>query len=366
MAGKLNHPIKLLTKKEILETAKYIVDNQYESGAIPWFKNGILDPWDHIESAMGLSVAGFLEEAKKAYRWIKLVQQGDGGVYPAYDDVSVVDDTRKESHHAPYLATGIYHYYCITKDTQFLYEMWENVEAAIEFALSLQSEQGEIYWAKLPGDKIYKDALITGCSSIYKSLECGILLAKELGIDKPKWIEARYNLKNAIKYKPNRFDRTWESKSRFAMDWFYPVMCGVYEGQEARNRLVERWDEFVEIGFGCRCVCDEPWITVAESCELIMALLSAGMSLKAIELFSWLHKNRLEDGSYWTGYQTKLNIFWPEERPTWTAGVLLLAVDALMKLSPAAKIFQIHHSYKTENYLTHLQGEAEKSSIGAY
>ena len=54
-------------------------------------------------------------------------------------------------------------------------------------------------------------------------------------------------------------------------------------------------------GLGCRCVSDEPWVTIAESCELTIALIAAGDFSKASELFSWLHRWRLKDGSYWTG-----------------------------------------------------------------
>ena len=32
-----------------------------------------LDPWDHIEAAMGLSVAGKKEEAESAFLWLKAI-----------------------------------------------------------------------------------------------------------------------------------------------------------------------------------------------------------------------------------------------------------------------------------------------------
>ena len=55
------------------------------------------------------------------------------------------------------------------------------------------------------------------------------------------------------------FDRTWESKSRYAMDWFYPILAGVVTGPSARERLDQRWHEFVEPGIGCRCENHQPW-----------------------------------------------------------------------------------------------------------
>ena len=35
----------------------YILSVQETDGSIPWEKNKKLDPWDHIESAMGFSIA---------------------------------------------------------------------------------------------------------------------------------------------------------------------------------------------------------------------------------------------------------------------------------------------------------------------
>jgi len=58
------------------------------------------------------------------------------------------------------------------------------------------------------------------------------------------------------------------------MDWFYPILTGVVQASAAHQRILARWETFVEEGFGCRCVSDEPWVTVAESCELTLALLA--------------------------------------------------------------------------------------------
>ena len=62
-------------------------------------------------------------------------------------------------------------------------------------------------------------------------------------------------------------------------------------------------------------------------------------SEKAQEVYSWLHQWRIDDGSYWTGYQFMEDVLWPDEKPTWTAGAILLAADALTEYTPAAKIF---------------------------
>ena len=54
---------------------------------------------------------------------------------------------------------------------------------------------------------------------------------------------------------------------------------------------------------GCKCVVEEPWVTIAESSELVMALARLGEMDRAQEIFSWLHQWKdPKDNLYWTGY----------------------------------------------------------------
>ncbi len=335
-------PASLLAPRTIRHTAEFIACTQLASGAIPWFENHLLDPWDHVEAAMGLSIAGLLPQAEKAYRYMARIQEGDGGFWPAYADTIPLDITRKETHHSAYLATGVWHHYLISGNCAFLAEMWSHVQAGLDFACRQQSRHGEIAWALDEHGQTCSDALITGCSSIYKSLECGYLISQALNTERDDWLQARQELGWAVEHKPYRFDRTWASKARYSMDWFYPILGGIISGPQAGLRLQERWEVFVRPGLGCRCVSDEPWFTVAETCELVMALTAAGYRARAARLFAELHRAKHKDGSYWTGYQSELDIFWPKERPTWTAGAVLLATDALAGLSPAANLFTVH------------------------
>ena len=43
----------------------YILKVQNQDGSIPWEKDKKLDPWDHIEATMGLSVALKKEEVEQ-------------------------------------------------------------------------------------------------------------------------------------------------------------------------------------------------------------------------------------------------------------------------------------------------------------
>ena len=68
-----------------------------------------------------------------------------------------------------YVATGVWHHYLITRDTAFLKEFFPVVDAAMAFVLALQGDTGEIDWAVDAAGEPMGDALVTGCSSIYKS-----------------------------------------------------------------------------------------------------------------------------------------------------------------------------------------------------
>jgi len=323
----------------INSTTNYIRRIQTEDGAIPWFEGGIVDPWDHVEAAMGLTVGGAWSEARKAYRWLAYHQKPAGYWLAAYRGGAIVDGTRAETNFVAYFATGVWHYYLVTQDKAFLKEMWPTVMLAMDFVLLLQSPHGEIFWALDTRTGINRDALITGCSSIYKSLECTINIAHTLNLPTQRWADARTRLGEALRHKPERFDRSWASKSRYSMDWFYPVLTGVIEGSQAVERLDQRWSEFVEDQLGCRCVADEPWVTVAETCELTMALVATKQLDKAQNLFAWIAQFQAPDGSWWTGYAIKDKVLWPDERPTWTAGSIILAADALAKKTKANKLF---------------------------
>jgi hypothetical protein len=321
-------------------TVQFILDTQQADGCIPWFAGGHADPWDHIEAAMGLSIGGEFDAAARAYDWLMRMQLPDGSWWAAYKDGEIHNRERRETNFVAYVATGVWHHYLVTGELHFLHRLWPVVERAVEFVLAQQTEHGEIHWAVGSEGRPMEDALVTGCSSIYKSLECAHNIAVTLQKPRPHWTEARRRLGTALRDKPERFDRTWTSKARFAMDWFYPVLSGAIPPPHARARLLWRWDEFVESGLGCRCVSDEPWVTVAESCELTMALLAAGDHARAVTLYSWLHQWRLASGEYWTGYQFAEDLMWPDEKPTWTAGAVLLAADALTEHTAAHHLFQ--------------------------
>ena len=317
----------------------YILEVQLTDGSIPWEKKKKLDPWDHVEAAMGLSIGGKKDEAENAYFWLAKVQESDGSWFAEYQN-SIPVTKRKETNFIAYICTGVLHHYLIYKDESFLKKLFPVVKQAVNFVLSMQNDQGDICWASEEGKNDLDDSLITGSSSIYKSLECAAEIYSLLKKEDNHIKKAKDLLKHSLNNKPERYDRTWETKARYSMDWYYPILCGVLDKETSIKRVDKKWDVFIVEGMGCKCVSEEPWVTVAESCELVMALMRIGLEDKAKTLFNCLHQWRDKaDGLYWTGYVYSDKKYWPIEKPTWTAGAVLLAADSIYKFTDASELF---------------------------
>ena len=324
---------------QLSSLVELIARTQLPNGAIPWSTGDKTDPWDHVESAMGLSIGGRYDLSRKAFRWLQREQLYDGSWYAAYKEGAVTDHTR-ETNHAAYIAVGLYHYQLITGDLDFVRHLWTTVERAIDFVVRQQAPGGEIYWALNPKGEADPMALLTGCSSIAFSLKCALALSRILEIDRPRWRQALVRLEHAIRNKPHSFNMT---KSRFSMDWFYPVLCGTVTGRRAHARIESLWKKFVVQNVGVRCVSDQPWVTIAESSELVLALAAMGNDLLARIVFSWICDHTFDDGTFWCGFTFPDMLIWPEEKITWTNAVVLMAADALYNLTPASQLFSHEH-----------------------
>ncbi len=329
---------------DLCAAARLIEKTQKDDGEIPWHQSGKTDPWDHVEAAMGLSVAGNQKAARRAFEWLAQRQHEDGSWYAAYQDGQPIDKTR-DTNLSTYIAVGVYHYYLVYDDKAFVEEMFDTVALAIDFALSLQAKTGEIYWAKSPDLKTDPMALLTGSSSIYMSIKCAIACGRILGIERPDWHESLVRLGAAIRQGYRLFNM---AKSHYSMDWFYPVLCGAVTGKEAKKRIEQQWKKFIVEGMGVLCVSHQPWITIAETCELVCALAACGETDTAKIVFDWISERRFDDGSFWCGFTHPDMVIWPEEKITWTNAVVLLAADALYKLTPGASLFS-HDHWKGKN-----------------
>ncbi len=312
----------------ISEQADFVTGHQLPSGAIPWYRDGIIDPWDHIECAIALDLAERHEEARKAYQWLKKVQNPDGSWYSAYVD-GHAEDLLKDANFISYTATGVWYHYLFTRDLDFLREMWPVAERGIDFSLTLQQPTGEFYWAYDGQGKPWPGALIAGSSCIWQSLQSGLKSAELLGIRRPDWHDAGERLARVIRECPELFDRHGEDAQHFATSWFYPVLAGVLEGKAAKEHIFRRWDDFVVDGWGCKCVSTAPWVTVAETCELVMALCLIGEADTAATLMRWILQFRDPAGGFRTGIKLPEELIWPEEKNTWTSAGVIMAASAL-------------------------------------
>ncbi|WP_317495838.1 prenyltransferase [Haloechinothrix sp. LS1_15] len=316
-------------------TARSIADAQEHSGAIPWFPGGHVDPWDHVESAMALSAGGLLGEAEAAYEWLRRTQRQDGS-WPMQVREGVVEDSGSDSNFCAYIAVGVWHHLLVTGDEAFADRMWPAVRDAVDFVIGLQGERGEIFWASDELGVPFPEALLSGNSSVHHSLRCALALAGYLDQPQPEWEVALGRLAHALREHPEAFT----DKHRYSMDWYYPVLGGVLRGGQGEQRLWQRWRHFVVDGLGARCVDDHPWVTGAETCELVLSLDALGWTDTARELLAAMQHLRETDGSYWTGLVYADDKRWPEERTTWTAASVVLAADALSRTTPGNGIFR--------------------------
>ena len=329
----------ILTDAEVRRTAETIAEWQLPDGMIPWFPGGHADPWNHVEAAMALTVAGLHDAADAAFSWLVDRQRPDGAWHQYYLDDRVEQD-KLDANCVAYVATGVWHRYLVTGDEGFLESMWPVVESALEFVLDLQADTGAILWARHPDGTPWSFALLTGSSSICHSLRCAVAIAEHLGHERPAWELSLAELAAVIRSRP---DGAFAPKHRWAMDWYYPVLSGAITGDEARAHLAERRDVFVMEGKGVRCVSDRPWVTAAETCECLIAHLCAGERDFALDLFAWAQDLRTTEGRYWTGIVHPDLVHFPGgEQSTYTAAAIVLAADALSGATPAAGLFTDH------------------------
>jgi hypothetical protein len=333
----------LLTAAELAATTEWLASRQKPSGEIPWADGLKMDPWDHVHSAMGLCAMGRAEAAQAAYRYMVETQDDNGG-WAAERRGGKVTRITQESNHAAYFATGVWHLHCHKPDPAFLAETWPAVQRATDFVLSMQLASGAIAWAQKNG-KVWQAPLLTGSSSVHGSLVCAIRIAERLGHERPEWHIARERLARVLRHHAAVFVETDlpEKPGRHSMDWYYPVLGGALRGAAGRARLLdaELNAAFVEDGVGCRCVKDKPWYTVAETCELVLALHAAGLTQRARKMLGWTRWLRTEEGAYWTGATHPDGVIFPEgEQTTWTAAAVLIASDAVQQASTTSDFFR--------------------------
>lgn len=328
---------------------------QRSDGSIPWFEDGIWDAWNHVECAMALEVAGETTAADAAFDYLRTTQNSNGSWQGEYGNTAEIIDeyymsretagTFEDTNFTAYCATGIWHRFLSRSDLADLEVFWPMVRNAMYFVLNLQSDHGDVAWSSEAIAFGPDDSVRAGNASIRKSLECATRIAFQMGAfsDARTFRHAMRRIDHAFLHHPERFDRKDDDRSRYAMDWYYPSMCGVLKGHDATLHIRQGWNEFVDPEKGCHCVLSEPWITVAESAELAIALAGLGARDIARQILKLQLNHRDSDGCFWMGYQYEEDIFWPREKPSWTQAAMILAIETLRRGSPTSVLLGQHY-----------------------
>lgn len=325
----------ILDATEVAQTAAAIARVQQADGGIPWSVGEHIDAWNHVESAMALVVGGQVAAAEAAYGWCLSTQRADGS-WPVRIVGDRVEDASGDTNMSAYLAVGLWHHWLVQRDRSFVRRCWPAVRRGLDFVAGMQLPFGGIAWSQQEDGTVNAEALLAGSSSIHHAFRAGIALAELVGEPQPEWELVAGRLGHAVRAHPHRF----LDKATFSMDWYYPVLGGPLRGAEARSLLESRWADFVVEGLGCRCVDTNPWVTGAETCELVLALDNAGDCRRARQVFADMQHLRHPGGLYWTGYVYPDEVFWPQEQTTYTSAAVVLAADALSRTTPGSGVFR--------------------------
>ena len=107
---------------------------------------------------MGLSIAGELEAAERAYAWLAQQQLDDGSWWACYrGGYPDAATERRETNYIAYIATGVWHHFLVTGDLRFLARFFPVVTRAIDFVLRYQGADS-VDWAADQNDRALGDA----------------------------------------------------------------------------------------------------------------------------------------------------------------------------------------------------------------
>ena len=73
-------------------TVEKIISVQRDDGGIPWFKDGVLDPWNHLEAVMALNLCGQQENVKHGFDYLFNAQLDDGSWWGQLGSTVPLDD----------------------------------------------------------------------------------------------------------------------------------------------------------------------------------------------------------------------------------------------------------------------------------
>ena len=209
-----------------------------------------------------------------AYEWLADVQRPDGGWHNYYWPDGSVEEAKLDTNVCAYIATGVWHHWRCTWDRGFVDHLWPTVERALDWVLSLRRPDG----ARAVGDRGRRHPAV-GLRPADRHVEHPARAA----LRRARWPTSSASPGPSGSTPPTRWSRPSPTgptrssrRTRWAMDWYYPVLTGALAGEAAKARLAEGWDAFAMEGCGIRCVSDEPWVTASETAECALAFAAIG------------------------------------------------------------------------------------------
>ncbi len=289
-----------------------------DSGLVPWFEGGPIDPWNHIEAAIGMALAGEHDAAIHALEALFSLQNRDGSFCHFYL-LRGVKEPNRDTNVVAYSMLGLLAVLSAVPG----YEpesLFARAAAALDWVVSLQRLDGGFPMLQRPDGTLHAQGLLAGSCSILNSLEAGITLAAHFEQERPEWKIAHVALSDYLAADRGRI----AGKGEWAMDWYYPALAGLEAPHPELREL------FYTPGLGVRCISNRPWYTAAETAEASMAHQLAGNPGLANEVLGTTRRFRREDGSYYTGLVEPRGISYPGgEVSSYTAAAVLIAEDVL-------------------------------------
>jgi hypothetical protein len=312
-------------KAGLSATARHLASLQCPSGMILLACGGGADPWNHVEAAIGLDLAGRHDLALRAYRWLSRAQRSDGSWLAAYDASGHQRMTHVDTNAVGYVASGVLAHLATTGDSAGCDALYPMVEAALDFVAGYEGGTGAVPWSVDEHGSASPLRLLAGSSSLVSSLRHGAELASRVGHDGTRWRAASDRIAAEIL----AGEESFADKAEFAMDWYYPVLAGVVNGEQARERLRRGETAFLTPD-GVRCRSDRRWVTSAETAEAAIAYARAGDPGTGETLFATLSDKLLDDGGYLTGLVYPERSEFPKgESTSYSDAAVLIAADVL-------------------------------------
>jgi hypothetical protein len=307
------------------DTIGHIESLQSDSGLISLSRGAGADPWNHVEAAIALDIGGRHDLSLAAYRWLASNQRGDGSWFASYQSERGPACDHVDTNAVGYVATGVLAHLASTKDDAIAPELFAMVERALDYVVAHEHGRGMVPWAVGEDGSEATFGLVAASSSLVSSLRHGALLALLSGSDGTPWARAADRIAERVLE-----GSSWlADKGAFAMDWYYPVLCGVVSNARATDRLGEGASSFVTAD-GVLCRSDRRWVTSAESAEAAIAYARVGDLETARSILCTLADKRADHGGYLTGLVYPERSEFPKgETTSYSSAAVVIAADVI-------------------------------------